>query len=40
MPEVGLKPLEELFRARVITFLVQKGLLPPECAPKPEKARA
>ena len=29
MPEVTLKPLEELFRARVITFLVGKGLLPP-----------
>ena len=32
MPETGLKPLEELFRARVITFLVDKGLLPPERA--------
>jgi hypothetical protein len=31
-PEVSLKPLEELFRARVITFLVGKGLLPPERA--------
>jgi hypothetical protein len=29
MPEVNLVPLEELFRARVITFLVGKGLLPP-----------
>ena len=29
MPEVDLQPLEELFRARVITFLVGKGLLPP-----------
>ena len=28
MPESGLKPLEDLFRARVITFLVDKGLLP------------
>ena len=25
-----IKPLEELFRARVITFLLDKGLLPPE----------
>ena len=32
MPEVSLKPLEELFRARVITFLTEKGLLPPERA--------
>ena len=31
-PNVSLKPLEELFRARVITFLVDKGLLPPERA--------
>ena len=31
-PEVGLKPLEELFRARVITFLLEKGLLLPERA--------
>ena len=29
MPDVSLKPLEEFFRARVITFLVDKGLLPP-----------
>ena len=28
LPDVSLKPLEELFRARVITFLVDKGLLP------------
>ena len=28
-PDATLKPLEELFRARVITFLVDKGLLPP-----------
>jgi hypothetical protein len=28
LPQVSLKPLEELFRARVITFLVDKGLLP------------
>jgi hypothetical protein len=32
MPEVGLAPLEELFRARVITFLVKEGLLPTERA--------
>ena len=32
LPEVSLKPLEELFRARVITFLLDKGLLPPERA--------
>ena len=32
MPETGLKPLEELFLARVIRFLVDKGLLPPERA--------
>ena len=32
LPDVTLKPLEELFRARVITFLVEKGLLPPERA--------
>jgi len=29
MPDASLKPLEEMFRARVITFLVDKGLLPP-----------
>ena len=29
LPQVSLKPLEELFRARLITFLVDKGLLPP-----------
>jgi len=29
LPDVSLKTLEELFRARVITFLVDKGLLPP-----------
>lgn len=29
LPQVSLKPLEGLFRARVITFLVDKGLLPP-----------
>jgi hypothetical protein len=32
MPDVSLAPLEELFRARVITFLVKKELLPPERA--------
>ena len=32
LPDVSLKPLEELFRARVITFLVDKDLLPPERA--------
>jgi hypothetical protein len=32
MPETGLKPLEELFRARVIRFLVDKVLLPSERA--------
>ncbi len=32
LPKVSLKPLEELFRARIITFLVDKGLLPPERA--------
>ena len=32
LPEVSLKPLEELFRARVITFLVEKGLLPADRA--------
>ena len=31
-PDVSLKPLEELFRARVITFLLDKGLLPPKRA--------
>ena len=31
-PDVSLKPLEELFRACVITFLLDKGLLPPERA--------
>ena len=30
LPQVSLKPLEELFRARAITFLLEKGLLPPE----------
>ena len=29
IPAANLHPLEELFRARVITFLVGKGLLPP-----------
>ena len=28
MPEVSLAPLDELFRTRVITFLVKRGLLP------------
>jgi len=32
MPEASLKPLEELFRARIITVLTQKGLLPPDRA--------
>ncbi len=32
IPAANLHPLEELFRARVITFLVGKGLLPPERA--------
>ncbi len=32
LPDVSLKPLEELFRARVITFLLDKGLLPPDRA--------
>ena len=32
LPEVSLKALEELFRARVIMFLVHKRLLPPERA--------
>jgi len=32
MSETSLAPLEELFRARVIAFLVEKGLLPPERA--------
>jgi len=32
LPDVSLKPLEELFRARVITFLVEKGLLPADRA--------
>jgi hypothetical protein len=27
LPEASLKPLEELFRARVITFLGDRGLL-------------
>ena len=30
LPEASLKPVEEMFRARVITFLLEKGLLPPE----------
>jgi hypothetical protein len=29
LPNVSIEPLEEMFRARVITFLVDKGLLPP-----------
>ena len=29
MPEVTLQPIEELFRARAITFLVGHGPLPP-----------
>jgi len=32
LPDASIKPLEELFRARIITFLVDKGLLPPERA--------
>jgi len=32
LPDVSLKPLEELFRTRLITFLVEKGLLPPQRA--------
>jgi len=32
MAAVSLKPLEDLFQARVITFLAEKGLLPPERA--------
>jgi hypothetical protein len=32
LPEVRLKPQEELFRARVIPFLVEKGLLSPDRA--------
>ncbi len=32
LPEVSLKALEELFRARAITFLMDKGLLPPQRA--------
>ena len=32
MPDVSLATLEELFRARVITFLVRNRLLPPKRA--------
>ncbi len=32
LPDVSLQPLEELFRVRVITFLLEKGLLPPKRA--------
>jgi hypothetical protein len=32
MPEVSLKPLEKLFQAKLIAFLVKKTLLPPERA--------
>lgn len=32
MPEASLAPLEELFRARVITFMVKEGLLRAERA--------
>ena len=32
LPNVSIEPLEEMFRARVITFLVDKGLLPVERA--------
>ena len=32
LPDVSLRPLEELFRARVIAFLLEKGLLPPKRA--------
>ena len=32
LPEVSLKPVEEMFRARLITFLAKRGLLPPERA--------
>ena len=30
LPETGLKPLEELFRAKIIDLLVEQKLLPPE----------
>jgi len=32
LPETGIGPLEKLFRARTIAFLVKEGLLPPERA--------
>jgi len=32
LPENGMNAVEELFRARLITFLTGKGLLPPERA--------
>jgi len=32
LPETGVRPLEELFRARLITFLLDEGLLPLERA--------
>jgi hypothetical protein len=32
LPESGIRPLEELFRARTIAFLVNEGLLPPDRA--------
>lgn len=32
LPDAPLKPLEEMFRARVIGFLLQRGLLPEERA--------
>jgi hypothetical protein len=38
-PEISLRPLEELFRTRVIRVLVDKGLLPPERAPNRAQPR-
>ena len=32
LPRTGIKPLEKLFRARLIAFLVEKGLLPADRA--------
>jgi hypothetical protein len=32
LPKTGIQPLEELFRARTIAFLLDEGLLPPDRA--------
>ena len=40
LPESGIRPLEELFRNRIIAFLVNEGLLPPARARSCQTARS